>query len=385
MKGNITRRGEKSWRIKFDKGRDPVTRKRIIEYVTVRGTKRDAQAKLNDLLSAVNNGTYVEKTKVTVADHMRARLAQWQADGDISPKTAERYGELVENQIVPHIGNLTIQQLDFAAIENWQATLRKVGRRDGKGGIAARTIGHAHRILGKALDDAIALRLVFRNEAKAKGAPKVDSEEIVILNEVTLKKLLAGLPGHALAAPITVSLFTGMRRGELLALRWSHVDLDGKTIRVVAALEETRAGLRFKEPKTQSGTREVSLPDIVVDALRDHRRKQLEQRMAMGAGKMDDDALVFPTWDWQPRSPRRFSKDWATAALALKVPEVTLQALRHTHASMLIDQGLDVVAISKRLGHASPAITLKVYAHLFRKDDGKAAAAINAALANLGR
>jgi integrase len=120
----------------------------------------------------------------------------------------------------------------------------------------------------------------------------------------------------------------------------------------------------------------------VVDTLRDHRKAQLEQRVALGLGKQDPDALVFPAGpEGAPISPAAFSADWRDVADRVGLKGVPLHALRHTHASQLIDAGIDVVTISKRQGHASPAITLKVYVHLFRKDDGKAAAAINAALA----
>jgi integrase len=160
---------------------------------------------------------------------------------------------------------------------------------------------------------------------------------------------------------------------------------DVRQIKVRESLEETKAhDVRFKETKTASGRRDVSLPDIVVDVLRDHRRQQLELRMAMGLGRMPDDALVFPALDGGPQAPRQLSGDWREVREAAGVEDVTFHALRHTHASQLIDAGVDIVTISKRLGHASPAITLKVYAHLFQQRDDKASAAINAAMTKLG-
>jgi integrase len=125
----------------------------------------------------------------------------------------------------------------------------------------------------------------------------------------------------------------------------------------------------------------IGLPDIVVDALREHRRQQLEVRLALGIGKLPSDALVFSTLEGGPQAPSDVSRSWGLVAAHFGMPEITLQGLRHTHASQLIDAGVDIVTISKRLGHASPDVTLRVYAHLFRRDDGKAAAAINAALA----
>ncbi len=135
-------------------------------------------------------------------------------------------------------------------------------------------------------------------------------------------------------------------------------------------------------PKTKISVRDVSLPDIVVDALREHRRQQLELRFALGLDKLPDDALLFAKLDGSPKSPRAFSKEWADVAASIDLPKITFHALRHTHASHLIDAGIDVVKISRRLAHASPAITLKVYAHLFQKRDDKSSKAINEAVAN---
>jgi integrase len=185
--------------------------------------------------------------------------------------------------------------------------------------------------------------------------------------------------GRALYVPAMTSLFTGMRRSEILALKWGRVDLDQKVIKVLEALEFTTAhGIRFKPPKSKAGRRDITLPDILVDVLRDYRKAQLELRMKLGTGKLHDNDLLFADIDGAPLSPNAVSAAWSDYAARIGMPEVTFHALRHTHASQLIDAGVDIVTISKRLGHAKPDITLRVYAHLFRKDDGKAAAAINA-------
>jgi integrase len=174
-----------------------------------------------------------------------------------------------------------------------------------------------------------------------------------------------------------------MRRGEILALRWRTIDLDGKVLVVREAIEETKEGRRFKEPKSKAGTRDIALPDIVVNTLRDHRRRQIELRLALGLGKTVDDDLLFSRPDGTPSSPHALSKEWSAAAAEIGLSGITFHALRHTHASHLIDAGIDVVKISKRLGHGSPVTTLGVYAHRFNRRDDKSAAAINAAVAAL--
>jgi integrase len=373
MTGHIRRRGERSWELKFDAGRDPATGKRLIKYHSFKGTKREAQLKLAELVSSVGQGSYTEPSKATVTEFVRSRVDQWEAAGHISARTAQRYRQLVENQIVPHLGAKALQRLARLDIEAWHTTLRN-------GGLAARTIGHAHRVLSKALSDAAKDNMVNRNVCKLQKAPKVTNVEMVIVQDVPA--LVDKLAGSRLQTLAMVALFTGMRLGEVLALRWSCVDLDAKVIKVREALEDTKAhGTRFKAPKSRAGRRDISVPDILVDVLRGHRRAQLELRMKLGTGRLPDDALLFANLQGAPLRPGNASSDWSEDAPALGVPGVTFHGLRHTHASQLIAAGIDIVTVSKRLGHAKPSVTLAIYAHLFDTDDRKAAAAINAALA----
>ena len=190
MTGHIRRRGERSWELKFDIGTDPTTGKRRIRYASFKGTRRDAGTKLAELIAAVGKGEYVEPNKLTVAAHVRARIEQWQVAEEISPKTAERYLQLLDNQIVPHLGAKLLQKLTPADVEGWHATLKTKGRRDGKGGISNRTIGHAHRVLSKALRDAARYNQVVKNVATEEGAPKVSTKEMVILTEDQIGQVL---------------------------------------------------------------------------------------------------------------------------------------------------------------------------------------------------
>ncbi len=387
MKGHIRERSPGHWAIVLSMPAGP-GRKRRLKWHSFKGTKREAQTECARLITELQKGSYVEATKVTVADHVRARIDQWEAADDISAKTAERYRELLDNQIVPHIGAKALQKLKSLDIEAWHTKLRKSGRKDGKGGVSGQTIRQAHRVLSKALREAARHDLVVKNVAAEEGAPKVSNDEMVILTEEQLIDLPAKLIGYAIRPRAITAVYTGVRRGELLALRWKNVDLDAKVIRIRESLEETRARsmrqLRFKAPKTKQGVRDVTLPDIVVETLREHRKAQLETRLALGLGRIDPDTLVFPAAPdhTDPLAPSSLTAEWRYIANAIGLVGISFHALRHTHASQLIDQGVDVVTISRRLGHASPAITLKVYAHLFRKDDSKAAEAINAALAN---
>ena len=357
---------------------------RKLKWHSFKGTKRQAQAECARLITGLKEGSYVEPSKLILADHLKARLEQWESSKKIGAKTAERYAELINNQIVPHLGSHTLQKLSVQDIETWHNKLASSGRQDGKGGLSNRTIGHAHRVLSKALKDASKFDMVMKNVATSQQPPTPEDEEVVIVEQERIKELLAKLTGRSMYPKAITALFTGARRSELLAMRYRYLDLDQKTWEIAESLEETkRHGIRVKKPKTKAGRRHISLPDMV-DALRKHVVAQLELRMRLGLGKPADDDFVFAELDGSPRGPRAFSSEWADCTASIGMPDVVFHALRHTHASQLIDANVDIVTISKRLGHANPNITLKVYAHLFRSKDGKAADAINAALANLG-
>jgi integrase len=331
-------------------------------------------------MSSVDEARYIEPSKITVAEFVRDRVKHWEAAGDISARTVARYSELVENQIIPHLGIKLLQKVRTIDIEDWHTTLRTSGRADGKG-LAPRTIGHAHRLLGKAFRDALKNELVVKNVIANQSAPKVADEEMVIVRDVpafveTLRN------SDRLFVPAMIALFSGMRLGEVLALNWSRIDLNRKTIAVRSALEQTKKhGIRLKTPKSKAGRRDITMPNMLVTTLREFRKAQVELRFNLGGGRLSDDALLFAKADGSLPSPNVFSKAWFDFSAKIGMPSLTFHSLRHTHASQLIDAGVDIVTISKRLGHAKPDITLRVYAHLFRNDDGKAAAAINAAMA----
>lgn len=205
--------------------------------------------------------------------------------------------------------------------------------------------------------------------------PKVESVEIEILRPEQEQVVTDGLRGRSLYPIVLTLLATGLRRGEICALRWKDLELmrnDLARLHVEQSLEQTKKGIRAKSPKTKHGRRTITLPDHVAAELRAHWKAQQEQQLALGLGKASDDDLVFATFDGKPRSPNALTKEWSVAAKALGI-HVTLHALRHTHASKLIAEGMDVLTISRRLGHGSPTITLGVYGHLFANSDDRAA------------
>jgi integrase len=371
--GTVSPRGEGKWRLGYDvEGRDRLTGKRDRRFVTFKGTERQARDELRRLLGERDKGRTAKPTSETLGAFLDRTIDNLEAVRQIGAKTAERYRQLVKHQIRPHLGAVKVGKLQRQDIKAWHGTLLTSGLSD-------RTVKHAHGLLHHVLQQAIDERIIVTNPADNMKLP-AKSEEVQILTDDQIGVVLTKLRGRAIFPFIALALATGARRGELLALRWN--DLEGTSLRIERSLEETREhGLRVKPPKTDSGKRTITLPDHAVDVLRDHRRDQLEIRMKLGLGKMPDAALIFGHPDGKPFSPKNLTKHWWKIVKALELPAVTLHALRHTHASALIRNGVDIVTISKRLGHSKPSMTLSVYSHLFSRDDSPAANAINAALA----
>ncbi len=377
MNGHIRRRGERSWELKFDAGVDPLTGKRLTRYHSFKGTKREAKAELVKLVNAVNTGTYVDPSKATLGEFLDRWERDWAAI-NVSPKTLERYRELLRVHVRPRLAALPTQKLQPVHLAELYAKLLNEQHR------APRTVGHVHRVLHKALAVAMEWGVVSRNVASVVRPPKVSGDaEIEILDEDQVRLILQRLRDRPLYMIALLGISTGMRRGELLALRWRDVDFDGAILRVEQSLEQTKAGLRFKAPKTKHGRRAIALAPSLVAELRRHRKNQLEERLRLGMGKIPDDGLVLARWDGNPRSPNATTKEWTRALAEFGLPAVSLHALRHTHASQLIASGLDVLTISRRLGHGSPSITLNVYAHKFRNKDEQAAQVMENAYGNV--
>ena len=205
MRGNITRRGKSSWRLKFDTERDALTGQRQTRYVTVHGKRRDAERELARILNDAHNGMLIDPSKLTVAEHLRAWLEL--APG-LSPKTAERYRQLVEQQVIPHLGTIALQKLRPAQIQDWHGTIGRSGGREGRP-LSARTVGHAHRVLHKALQRAVENETLPRNVASLITPPKVEAQEIEILSPEQIPDVLGGLDGHALCPIVALALATG--------------------------------------------------------------------------------------------------------------------------------------------------------------------------------
>ncbi|MBL8704247.1 MAG: site-specific integrase [Rhodospirillales bacterium] len=383
----IRESGKGTWEIKFEAGRDPITGKRRTRYVTFAGTKAEASAERDRLKTLSRKGDLVDPSKMTLAEFIVRWDRDWAA-ANTSPKTLERYRELLRHHVEPHLGAVAIQKLRPTHLQELYARLLREGRapREGKPqvGLSARTVGHVHRVVHRVLGHAMLWDVVTKNVASPVKPPKVATEEVEILRADQVAAVLSKLRGRTLFMIVALALASGARRGELLALRWGDVDWKAGAIRVERSLEQTKlSGLRFKEPKTKHGRRTIDLPSPVITELRTHHDARNRQRLGIPGNTevvphqdMPAEALVFALPDGAPRSPNALTREWSRIRDEIGLPPVSFHALRHTNASRLIDAGLDVLTISRRLGHGSPTITLGVYGHLFSNKGSQAAQAL---------
>ena len=380
-RGHLQRRGKRSWRIKVDAGRDPLTGKRDTRYVTVHGTKRDAERKLSEVLHQLDQGLYVEPTKLTVPEYLEHWLENY-ARTAVSPASFERYADLLRLHVAPYLRAVPLSKLQPLHIQGVYAKLLTKGRRRGVGGLHPQTVRHVHTTFKRALQQAVRWRLLANNPADAVKPPKVERVEVQVLDDDDIKALLDAAEGSYLYAPIMIVLNTGLRRGEVLALRWRDVDLDGGELAVRQSLEQTKAGLRFKPPKTKKSRRKIMLPAATVELLRQHKLQQMQERLQLGLGR-DPLDLVFARHDGEPHNPRTFSKHFSSLAKRAGLDGFTFHGLRHTHITLLLRQNVHPKIASERAGHSSVAITLDVYSHAVKSLQADAARAMDELYRNI--
>ncbi|MGD0794457.1 MAG: site-specific integrase [Dehalococcoidales bacterium] len=238
------------------------------------------------------------------------------------------------------------------------------GRRDGKGGLSAQTVKHHHRVLHEALKYAAKHGIIIRNIAEAVDPPRPDSKEMVTLEPDNVHIFLDAAHETPYYVLFYTKLYTGLRRSELLGLRWRDIDLDLATLSVVQTLHHVpRKGYIFREPKTKRSRRLIDLSPSLALLLRGHRDNQELERKLLGRLLMPDD-LVFSYPEGTPLPPNSVTKAFCKLAKSLGMSGIRLHDLRHTHATLMLKQGVHPKVVSERLGHSSVAITLDTYSHV---------------------
>jgi integrase len=378
MRGHVRKRGSK-WTVILDAGRD-ATGKRQQKWHSGYRTKREAEAGLTDLLGRVQSGNYVDASRLTLAEFLTDRWLPARRAA-LRPSTFESYRMNVDAHIVPALGSVPLQRLTAVDLTTFYGNMLDHGRRDGNGGLSPRTTRYVHTILRRALADAERWDLITRNPADRAAVPAARQLAMSTWTVAELRAFLDHTRENRLWPLWQVLAATGMRRGEVLGLTWRDFDADAGRLVIARAWVTTVGGtVSMQPPKTARGRRQLALDGVTVGALQAWRKQQLEERLALGAGYADNN-LIFCRADGLPYSPGYISAEFKSQAKAAKLPTIRLHDLRHTHASLMLQQGIHPKVVSERLGHGSTAFTMDTYAHTTPALHADAAESVAALLA----
>jgi integrase len=359
-RGSIEKRG-KSWRIRVEVGRS-ATGSRTQRSRSGYKTRREAERALAEWLAELDRGIAVDGTRMTVAEY----LHYWHTTVAVptkEPNTADQYLRFIDHHICPTLGPIPLQRLTPQQVQSLYAAKGRGGRRDRKpGGLSATTINTIHRMFNSAMRQAVAWALIALNPLERVTPPRRRRSPARAWNVESVRRFLAEGERQGYHPLWLLAITTGMRRGELLGLRWQDIDLARGTAEVVQTIIPRRGHPIVHQPKTPTSHRTVLLMEEAIAALRAHRKLQLRLQDAAGPAWHDHN-LVFTTPDGKPIYPAAVNMAFKRICARAGVEVLRFHDLRHTSATLDLVSGSNVKAVSERLGHASTKMTQDVHGH----------------------
>lgn len=334
-------------------------------------SQRDAQDKLRAAKRAIDDGLPVSSDRQKVGTFLTRWLAEV-AEPTVRPSTYILYRQLLSRHVIPTVGHLPLAKLSPQDLTSLYGTLSR--------SLAPRSVGHVHRVLHRALRDALRWGLVARNVCDAVSPPKVPRQEMHVLDPEQARALIAAVDGDPLEALYVLAVTAGLRQGELLALKWRDLDADAGQLTVCRSVRWfTGLGSIEGQPKTKSGRRSVLLAPLAVAALRRHRTRQTEQRLRAIA--WDDLDLIFTNEVGRHiEATNLVRRSFRPLLDRAELPSIRFHDLRHTAATLLLGQGVHAKIVSEMLGHSNIAITMDLYSHVTPTMQADAASKMEALL-----
>lgn len=374
---NIQKRGDASWYLTvfLGKGADG---KYIRRTKTVQcRTKREAESEYAKFRQEVEAGEYISPSRTTLA----AFIQEWKekyALKHLGMATLEIYMVHLNGRVIPRLGHLKLEDIKPMHFIDLTDELSNGGRRDGKDGrLSPSTIHYIHRAIRNVLNRAVEWKLIKNNPMDGVKKPKEDPRELDVYSQQEIDHIFYLLEKEKdlWRILITLALTTGMRRGELLGLDWKHINMDEGTIDVKQTLSFTKSkGYEIKEPKTKSSRRRIELPASLITDLKAYKSKCNEERLACASlWQGGENFFVFNSWNGKPLNPYSLKTWWTRFSKRHNIRYINFHALRHTSATLLLNQGLHAKIIQARLGHANITTTLNIYTHALREADQAAA------------
>jgi integrase len=319
-------------------------------------TQKECRQWIRETLEKVEGGLTFEASRVTYGEFLSNWLTSIEAS--LRQKTHRQYEQIVRDHIAPYLGNRRLMELQPAHIQALYD--RKV--REGQG---LRSVQLTHAVIHRSLNHAVKLGLLGRNPDDATTPPKPKQREMAILDESQVQRLLitAQARGDRNFALYQLAITTGMRQAELLGLKWDDVDWERRTLQVGRQLKRSPGkGYYFAQPKTRSGVRQIVMGVETTKVLKRHQERLHREAIAAGEAWQEQN-LIFPTPHGMPTNKRYLVTQFKKLLKDAGLPNVRFHDLRHSAASLMLNHGVPVLIVSKRLGHAKPSITLDVYGH----------------------
>ena len=367
--GTIRQRPDGRWEARYTVGRDPGTGRQMQKSV-YGDTQKEARQKLAQVTTAIDEGAYTEPSRLTVGAWLDIWLEEY--TGNIKDTTARSYRDNVRLHIKPALGAVPLQKLNAHTIQKFYNDLSTNGRKDQKydapAGLSAKSVRNVHVILHKALKQAVLIGYIKGNPTEACTLPRAEKKEIKILSAEELPRFLEAAEGHKHHALFIVYLFTGMRRGEVLGLTWDNVDFDNGIIHVRKQMQRERVKggkLRLVTLKNEKH-RQIAPANTVFQALRKHRAKQNEARLLVGPA-WESNSLVFCNDLGSPLDADAVYQSYKRFLSSNGFSDLRLHDLRHTAATLMLQNGDSIKSVQEALGHHTAAFTLDVYAMSRRK------------------
>jgi len=380
--GSITKRKDGRWQGSVLVGYNTETGRPKRKYFYGR-TRKEVAEKVNKAALKVQAGTYREPTKMTVAEWFTTWMDDYMKHS-LRPTTWESHKYQVDGHIIPALGHLKLTQLQTAHIQRLYNDKLQGGRLDGKpGGLSPKSIRYIQTVIHSCLEQARKEGMITINPAGAVRLPKMEQPEIRYLSTAEVATFLAHAKESKHFTAFFLALNTGMRRGEVLALRWQDIDFKAGHLTVNQGLVRvTGKGLIFQEPKTGLSDRVISLAPELVQALKEHKKQQNETRLMAGRAYNSKLDLVFANELGEPICPRAFTRVFERLVKRAGL-DVTFHGLRHTFATLALQEGVDVKTIQETLGHHSAAFTMDVYSNVTAKMRREAADKVGGLIASL--
>ncbi|KJS18542.1 MAG: integrase [Peptococcaceae bacterium BRH_c4b] len=375
MAGHIEERGN-SFRLVYMKDK-----KKHCKTVKAASPKA-AEKELAKFIAEIEGNNFIEPSKITFETFIKRWLTEY-AERDLAPKTVHRYKQILDTRVIPALGHLKLEQIRPVHLIEFYNNLTEDGiRKDGKkGGLSGKTIMQHHRIISSILNDAVQWQVIGSNPASRVKPPKVQRKEAKYYDELQTALLLETVEKDSIKKKtlkhktlVHFALFGGMRRGEIMGAEWGDMDFEEKTIRVERSSQYIpgHKELITKDPKNETSKRLISLPASLVTLLKQYKAEQNEHRLKLGDKWQESDRL-FTTWDGRPGHPDWPSRWFCKFVKEKNLPPLNFHGLRHTSITLLISQGCDIAAASKRAGHANVSTTGNIYSHALKSADRDAA------------